>query len=59
MELRLNLNVLKTNTRESTVAETKMNLICIICMEYYRTWLRGQSLLKLKRPNMKLGRPTE
>ena len=37
------------------VAETKMHLICFICMEYYRKWHRGQSLLKLERPIKKLG----
>ena len=50
---------LTNNTRESTVAETKMHLMCFICVENYEKWRRGQSLLKLERPYMKLGRPTE
>ena len=41
------------------VAETKMHLTCFICMEYYQKWHRGQSLLKLERQNITLGRPTE
>ena len=39
-------------------AEIKMHLICFIFVEKYQKWHRGQSLLKLERPNMKLGRPT-
>ena len=34
--------ILTNNTQESMVAETKMHLICFICMEKYKKWHRGQ-----------------
>ena len=52
--------LLTNNTRDSTVVETKMHLIVYALFAWKNIENgRGQSLLKLERPNMKLDRPTE